>query len=199
MVLTFIGYRGSGKSSLAGVLAPRLGWAWVDADHEIERRAGRSIREIFQSDGEAAFRTLECEVMADLLARDQLIVAAGGGAVLDGDTRRRMKLAGPVVWLTAGVDTLHARITRHAEQGHARPALTDLGGGREEIATVLARREPLYREVADVIVDTDGRDVEALAAEILRAVEPWLRREPHPQKGPQETDRPGPPHEGSVS
>jgi shikimate kinase len=192
MVLTLVGYRGSGKSSVAGVLAQRLGWAWVDADHEIERRAGRTIPEIFQTDGEAAFRAIERDVMADLLARDAVILAAGGGAVLDADTRRQMKSTGPVVWLTASIDTLHARITRHAEQGHARPALTAQGGSRDEVATLLARREPLYREVADVTLDTDGRDVEALAAEILRAVEPWLRRD-------SQSDPQGPPREGCVS
>ncbi|HEX6984200.1 MAG TPA: shikimate kinase, partial [Planctomycetaceae bacterium] len=81
MALTFIGYRGSGKSTVGAAVAARLGRPFADADAEIERRAGRTIREIFATDGEPHFRALEREVMADLLSRDDLVIAAGGGAV----------------------------------------------------------------------------------------------------------------------
>jgi shikimate kinase len=179
MVVTLVGYRGSGKSTVAAALASRLGWGWVDADHGIECRAGRTIRDVFARDGEPAFRLMEREVLADLLSRDELVVAAGGGAVLDADTRRRMKAAGPVVWLQASVETLERRIVGDATTAERRPNLT-AGGGRAEIETLLARREPLYREVADVTVDTDGRDADSLADEIARAVRPWLAGGPTP-------------------
>ena len=81
MVITLIGYRGTGKSTLASPLAQRLGWDWIDADVELERRAGRSIQSIFATDGEPEFRRLERELLAELLLRDRLVIAAGGGAV----------------------------------------------------------------------------------------------------------------------
>src|SRR5262245_56262912 len=110
MVVTLIGYRGCGKSTVAPELAARLGCAWIDADVELERGAGRTIREIFATDGEAAFRELEHEVLTELVLRANLIVAAGGGAILREDNTRAMRTAGPVVWLSAPVDVLCDRI-----------------------------------------------------------------------------------------
>ena len=101
MILTLIGTRGTGKSTVAPLLAERLGWDWIDADVELERRAGRSIREIFASDGEPVFRALERQNLLELLQRDRLVLAAGGGAILNADTRRDFRAAGPVVWLQA--------------------------------------------------------------------------------------------------
>ena len=80
MILTLIGYRAVGKTTLAKLLAERLGWDWIDADVEIERRAGKSIARIFAEEGEPAFRDLEAKVIADLCRRDRLVLAAGGGA-----------------------------------------------------------------------------------------------------------------------
>ncbi|MCA9014200.1 MAG: AAA family ATPase, partial [Planctomycetaceae bacterium] len=96
-VITLIGYRGSGKSSVAEPLAERLGFSWIDADDEIERVAGKSIATIFAEEGEPRFRQVEREVMQDLLGRDKLIIAAGGGAILNAETRREMREAGPVI------------------------------------------------------------------------------------------------------
>src|SRR5512144_1080339 len=101
MIITLIGTRGTGKSTIAPLLAARLGWEWIDADIELERRAGKSIREIFATEGEPAFRTLERQTLVDLLKRDRLVIAAGGGAILNPDTRRDVQSAGPVVWLQA--------------------------------------------------------------------------------------------------
>ncbi len=82
MIITLIGYRATGKTTLAKLLAERLDWPWIDADAEIERRAGKSIAEIFADDGEPAFRDLEAQVIADLCREDQLVLSAGGGAPL---------------------------------------------------------------------------------------------------------------------
>jgi shikimate kinase len=167
MVITLIGYRGTGKSTLAAPLAARLGWAWIDADVELERRAGRSIQQIFASDGEPEFRRLEQELLSELLQRDRLIVAAGGGAVLHEPTREKMIAAGPVIWLKASPDTIERRLATDPMTGQRRPNLTATGG-RDEIEKLLALREPIYRGCASLTVATDESPVEQLVDEILR-------------------------------
>jgi shikimate kinase len=165
MVVTLIGYRGTGKTSVAGPLASRLGFESVDADAEIERRAGRTIREIFAAEGEAGFRARERDVMAEYLAQDRLVVAAGGGAVLDADTRARIRAAGPAVWLRATVETIERQVAADATTRDRRPNLTT--GGRREIEELLALREPIYRQCATLTVDIDGRPIDAIVEEIL--------------------------------
>lgn len=155
MILTLIGYRATGKTTLAQPLAERLGWSSVDADVELERRAGRTIREIFDTDGESGFRRLERETLIDLLSRDRLVIAAGGGAILDPDTRRDFKSAGPVVWLQASVDTIERRLYGDETTTQRRPNLTAVGG-REEIERLLNDREPIYQELADLVIQTDS-------------------------------------------
>ena len=155
MVITLIGYRGTGKSKLAGPLAVRLGWDWIDADVELERRAGRSIQEIFATDGEPEFRRLERDLLAELLQRDRLVVAAGGGAILNEATRADMRRAGPVVWLQASAATIERRLATDPTTGQRRPNLTSTGG-RTEIEWLLATREPLYRECATIVLDTEN-------------------------------------------
>lgn len=154
MIITLIGYRGTGKSSVAKPLAERLGWQSADADVELESRTGRSIREIFDSDGEDVFRRLERETLVDLMSRDRIVIAAGGGAVLNQQTRCDFKAAGPVVWLTASVDTIERRLYGDATTGSRRPNLTSRGG-RREIEELISKREPLYRECASLEISTD--------------------------------------------
>lgn len=166
MVITLVGVRGTGKSTVAREIARRLKWEVVDADEEIELRAGRSIRTIFEESGEPAFRQLELEVMRDLLERENLVVASGGGAVLDPFTRQRMIAAGPVIWLQAEPQTIVARLSADASTTERRPALTEQDP-IEEIHSVLKEREPLYHEVATRIVETDGRSVSEIVDEIL--------------------------------
>jgi shikimate kinase len=178
MVVTLIGYRGSGKTAVAAPLAARLGWEWADADALIEERAGRTIREIFAADGEPAFRALERDVMAELLARDRLVVAAGGGAVLNPDTRREMQEGGPVVWLKADASILEQRIRDDALTAARRPPLTALVG-RGEIESLLRIREPLYRECATFSIDAGRLGVDAIVAEIVSAL-PSLERDSRP-------------------
>jgi shikimate kinase len=114
MILTLIGYRATGKTTLASLLAERLGWDWIDADVEIERRAGKSIAQIFAADGEPAFRDLEARVIADLCRRDRLVLAAGGGAPMRADSRLAMREGGKVVWLGARPETILTRMTGDA-------------------------------------------------------------------------------------
>jgi len=153
-MIILIGYRGTGKTTLAVPLAERLGWAAVDADIELERRAGRSIREIFDDSGEPEFRRLERATLIELLGRQQLVIAAGGGAILNPETRRDFQQAGSVVWLRASIDTIEQRLYGDATTTQRRPNLT-ASGGRQEIERLLADRDPLYRECATINVATD--------------------------------------------
>ena len=169
MILTLIGYRATGKTTLARLLARRLGWEWIDADVEIERRAGKSIARIFAEDGEPAFRDREAQVIADLCRRDKLVLAAGGGAPLREENRAAMRAAGQVVWLTARPETILQRMNADATTAARRPNLTDRKP-LEEIVHLLARREPIYRQTADLVVDTENHPPEELAEEILRKI-----------------------------
>jgi shikimate kinase len=168
MLVTLIGYRGSGKTTVAAGLAARLACDWIDADAVIEELAGRSIREIFAEEGEAGFRRREREAIAGLLQRDRLVLAVGGGAILNPDTRREIKAAGPVVWLQASVDVLAERIAADPTTAGRRPTLA--GGGRTEIKRLLAEREPLYRECASLSIFTDRLSVPEIVERIAVAV-----------------------------
>ena len=174
MALTFIGFRGCGKSTVGAAVAARLGRPFVDADAEIERRAGRSIREIFAGSGESAFRDLERGTLAELLADDDLVIAAGGGAVLAAETRAAMRAAGPVVYLRVTAETAERRIAADATTAARRPALTALPP-RQEIESLLAARGPLYAETATVTLDADGRTVDDLADAVLAALPAGVR------------------------
>lgn len=164
--ILLIGYRGTGKSTVARALAAKLSFDWIDADDEIERRAGKSIAEIFASEGEPAFRDLESEVVADLCCLRRTVVALGGGAVLSEVNRTAIRLGGIVIWLTASVDTLSARLEADEATKSRRPNLT-ASGGLSEIETVLATREPIYRACAAFEVDTEGKSPQAIAGEIV--------------------------------
>ncbi len=166
MPLTLIGYRATGKTTLAKLLAARLNWDWIDADVEIERRAGMTIARIFAEQGEPVFRDLEAAVMVDLCRRENLVIAAGGGAPLREETRKAMRAAGKVVWLTAKVETIGRRMLGDSTTAERRPNLTDKDP-LDEIRHLLERREPIYRETADFSVDTEAKSPEALTEEIL--------------------------------
>ena len=165
MNVALIGYRGTGKSTVAQLLALDLSWDWVDADVEIELRAGRSIAAIFAESGEDAFRDLETAVLAELVDRPRIVIAAGGGAVLRAENREHLRRVSHVVWLTADAETIAARVSADASTHQRRPNLTTVGG-LEEIERLLTVREPLYRECATLSVDTAQRSPAAVAAEI---------------------------------
>jgi len=166
MNLVLIGYRATGKTTLARLLAQRLGWDWIDADVEIERRAGKSIARIFAEEGEPAFRDLEAQVIGDLCCRQHLVLAAGGGAPLRPASREAMRRSGTVVWLKARAETVHRRMSGDATTASRRPNLTDKNP-LDEIRHLMAVREPVYRQTAHLEIDTEGRTPDELAAEIL--------------------------------
>lgn len=170
MNVFLIGYRGTGKSTVARLLAERLGWQACDADDEIEARAGLSIAEIFATQGEGAFRDWESRVIEDLAARDRAVLSLGGGAVLRPQNRAALAGRGPVVWLQATPETLWQRIQQDAATAARRPNLTSLGGITEIIAT-LGERQEIYRQCALLAVDTEGKSPALVADEILAELE----------------------------
>ena len=166
MNLFLIGYRGSGKTTVAAALAQQLGWPWIDADAELERRAAMTIKEIFAEQGEPAFRDLEAAVLQDLAGRKGQIVALGGGVVLRAENRRILRECGKTVWLQASPEVLVRRISEDPTTEDRRPNLTDQGGPAE-IRSLLAERTPLYTECANDTVDVEGKSPAEIADEII--------------------------------
>jgi shikimate kinase len=176
MILVLIGYRGCGKSAVAQLAALRLGWDWVDADVEIELRAGKSIAAIFADDGETAFRDLESAVLNDLLQRDRIVLALGGGVVLREENRKSLRGAcqsgqAKIVWLKAAPEVLWERIQADKTTAARRPNLT-VAGGLAEIRHLLTQREPLYQACADTAIDTEQKSLSQIAQEIASLLTP---------------------------
>ena len=168
-IVTLIGYRGSGKSTVAPILGDQLACEWIDADVEIERRADRTIQEIFETGGEKEFRQLERILMQELLSGPSIVIAAGGGAVLNEQTRREMQKAGPVVWLTASAEELARRITTDPSTGQRRPSLTGQSV-EQEVAEVLASRQSIYLAAATVEINTGNLSAEEIVDRILEQI-----------------------------
>jgi len=171
--VVMVGMMGAGKSAIGRRLAHRLGVPFVDADAEIERAAGATIADIFEKHGEAAFRDGERRVIARLLDGPVGVLATGGGAFMDAETRARIKRGAISVWLKADLATLVERVSR---RGH-RPLLRN-GEPREILSRLMAQRDSVYAE-ADITVETGHapaaatveRVVEALAAFRARTAE----------------------------
>ncbi len=162
--LVLVGLMGSGKSTVARVLSERLGRRVIDSDAVIEARTGRTVRQIFETDGEPAFRVLETAALVDALAEPEpAVIAAAGGVVLRDENREALKRSGArVVWLAADPAVLVDRV----RAGGHRPALDQDPAGT--LRRMHETREPLYREVADLIVSVDGRSVGEVVEAILR-------------------------------
>lgn len=163
---TLIGYRGVGKTSVASGLAEILGCGWCDCDVELERRLGRTIAQIITSDGEAAFRDAEQKLLAELLRGFDGVLATGGGVVLREANREQLATHGrPVVWLQADAATVRQRLAADPSTASRRPGLTT-ANPLDEVADVLAARQPLYTGLADFTVDTAAEPVAAVVARI---------------------------------
>jgi shikimate kinase len=174
MNVILIGYRGTGKSTVARLVAERLGWSWVDADAHLESQAGRTIREIFATEGESGFRDRESAVLRELTARDCCVIAAGGGIILREQNRQAICRSGLVVWLTADARVIADRLEADASTATRRPALTPLGGV-DEVSALLAEREPLYRACAQLMIDTTTSTPALVADRIAQAVDDRVR------------------------
>jgi shikimate kinase len=167
MNLVLIGYRGTGKSTVARLLAQQLGREVVSLDQEIVRHAGRSIPEIVAAHGWPHFRDVEAEVTRRIAAHDDLIIDAGGGVILRQENVDHLRHHGRLFWLKASVPVIVARI----QSGTERPPLTAGKSFTEEVEEVLRERAPLYAAAAHHQVDTDNRSPHDVAAEVVRLFE----------------------------
>ena len=171
-----VGLMGAGKTSVGRALAKHLGKAFFDTDQEIERLTGVRISVIFDIEGEAGFRARESKVLADLTQQDNIVLSTGGGIVLSEHNRRLLTGRGTVVYLRAAVADLAAR-TRSDKN---RPLLRN-GDPLAILQALYEQRDPLYREVADLIVDTGSQSVSILVRKLaaqLAALDPVASRLP---------------------
>jgi len=158
-----VGPMGAGKSTIGRQLARELKHEFVDSDREIEERTGVDIPFIFDMEGEAGFRRREARVVDELTRRSGIVLATGGGAVLDPENRRHLASRGTVIYLRTSVDQQLARTARDRK----RPLL-QTEDPRARLEELLREREPLYRSVADIVVETDGRSVRDVVRELVR-------------------------------
>ena len=167
MNVVLIGYRGTGKSTVAKALAARLALAMISTDTEIVRRAGQSIPDIVAKHGWDYFRDLESQTCQELADRDRLVIDTGGGAILRGQNVAALKKNGKLFWLTASVMTIGKRIGGDRE----RPSLTGRKTFIDEIEEILSERTPRYQEAADFVIATDGRSVAQVVDEIVTCLQ----------------------------
>ncbi|MFL6707797.1 MAG: shikimate kinase, partial [Massilia sp.] len=153
---------GAGKTTIGRILARKLGKRFIDSDHEIEARTGASIPWIFEIEGEESFRRREAEVIRDLCGQDDIVLATGGGAILSADNRARLAAGGTVVYLRANVHSILQR-TGHDKN---RPLL-QTADPRRKLEELLIQREPLYREIAELVIDTGRPNVQSMVQSIL--------------------------------
>lgn len=162
-VVVIVGAPGAGKSSVGRRVAERLGVPFADTDALVEEQAGKAVSDIFIEDGEDAFRALECETIANALESFDGVLSLGGGAVLNEGTRELLG-GHNVAWLTVDLATATQRVGMNS----ARPLL--LGNVRGTMLTMLEHRTPLYEEVASFSVETSGKSLKAVVAEVVEAV-----------------------------
>ncbi len=158
-----VGPMGAGKTTVGKRLADQRGMDFLDSDHEIEARCGVDISYIFEKEGEAGFRRREKLVIAELTGRTNAVLATGGGVILDPENRQHLASRGFVVYLHASVNQQMLRTARCEN----RPLL-QAPNRREVLAQLLDQRDPLYREVADLVLESDGHNARWLVAEIMR-------------------------------
>jgi shikimate kinase len=168
--IVLVGMMGVGKSSIGRRLAARLGIPFVDADAEIEKAAGMSIADIFARHGEADFRNGEARVIARLLESGPQVLAAGGGAFMNSETRAAVKAKGVSIWLSAELDVLMRRINKRKNE---RPLL-QTADPAETLRRLIAARAPIYAQ-ADVTVQSREVPHDAIVAEIITALAAFLK------------------------
>jgi shikimate kinase len=181
--LFLVGLMGAGKTTIGRQLARRLKLTFIDSDHEIETRTGANIPWIFDIEGEKGFRKRERDVIDELTQQDGVVLATGGGAVLDKRNRNHLSERGIVVYLHTSIEQLVKRTAKDRN----RPLL-QTGDPRARLEELLTERDPIYREIADLVVETDNRNVLATVKAILSGISKFTggevnanRKIPHPR------------------
>jgi shikimate kinase len=175
MNIILIGVRGSGKSAVGSRLAAHLQMKFVDTDDLVEERQGVPISDIVKFKGWDHFRRLEKSVIEEISKGDHLIIAPGGGAVLDADNVKALKRGGFIIWLKADQKTLLKRIQNDRGSSTRRPTLTGKGT-LEEIDETISEREPFYEKASEVQIDTSMMDVEAVVKDVLTVLKGKMGR-----------------------
>jgi len=157
---------GAGKSTIGRRLAESLGKEFIDSDHEIENRTGVSIPTIFDIEGEDGFRNRESSVIDELSQRKGVVLATGGGAVLRTENRQHLAARGLVIYLKANTEQLHKR----TRLDRNRPLL-QTGDPKEKLQQLLEARDPLYQEIADLVIETGDHSVQQTASDIIQKIE----------------------------
>ena len=160
--IVLIGPMGSGKTTIGRRLAERLKIDFFEADHEIIDKTGVSIDQIFHVEGEEGFRKRESNVLKELCSKPNIVLATGGGAVISENNRLLIKKTGSVIYLLSSVD----QILRRTAKSKTRPLLENSSDRRKTIADIIDSRDPLYREVATIIINTNGKKLNEIIKEI---------------------------------
>lgn len=155
------GFMGSGKTTVAQLLALSINWKYVDIDSLIETKLGKTIKECFEQEGEAFFREIESELLTDVAQKTHQVISTGGGIVLSESNRVTMRKSGSVIWLAATPETIFSRISNNTN----RPVLGDTPS-LEKITEILKYRLPFYQE-ADIKIVTDNKKPESINQEII--------------------------------
>ena len=172
-----VGMMGAGKTSVGRVLAKRLGKTFFDSDHVIEERTGVRVSVIFEIEGEEGFRSRERTVIDELTERTDIVLATGGGAVLDPENRRALRERGVVVYLRAAVRDLLNR-TRHDKN---RPLL-QTGDPQAKMSAIFEQRDPLYQETAHLIVETGSPSLHSLVNRLESRLATYLAETAKPER-----------------
>jgi len=152
--LILIGFRASGKTTVGRYLAEKLGWRFVDADKELEKRMGKTIKEAVEEKGWSYFRSLEREFLKELVDLSNVVISLGGGAVLHEEELKALARKGIIVWLYARPEELVRRIASDEKTSTQRPSLIQGLSLREEVEKLLTERNPLYEKFSHIKVDT---------------------------------------------
>ena len=165
--IVLIGYRACGKTTIGKELAKRLNWNFFDLDDVIQKKEGKSIREMVEACGWDYFRRLEANSLKDFLGKENIVLAPGGGAVMHEEIMEELKRESFVVWLWAPVEVILERLAKDTKTASQRPSLTNLGL-KKEVEEVLKKRTPLYEKFSHIKVDTASLSVEEAVSEILK-------------------------------
>ena len=166
--IVLIGYRCSGKTSVGKIIAEQTWMVFYDTDDLIEKNAGRSIKEIVEKDGWDRFREIEKGVIREASELRNVVIATGGGVVSDEDNVNNLKKNGYIIWLEGGVNILMERMEKDIGVGNHRPSLTG-GDPLTETMKVLEMRAPLYRNAADLVINTDMLSLDEAAERAMKA------------------------------